>query len=102
MNERELIEELDDIRRRVTAIIKSLDPKFDAAEDGLPFTEDFLAFGKKQVAMSKIGMALRCGTCENCTKGFEFLLNSGEQTKRVRCMHCYHVMTVSRNGKVHP
>ena len=96
MNEKELIEELDTIRSRITAIIKSLDPKFDAAEDGLPFTEDFLSFGQKQVAMSKIGMALRCGTRENCMKGFEFLLNSGEQTKRVRCMSCYHVTTVRR------
>lgn len=102
MNEKELIEELDDIRRRVTAIIKSLDPKFDDADDGLPYTEDFLTYEQKACDVAQTGMALRCGTCENCVKGFEFILKSGEQTKRVRCMSCYHVTTVSRNGKVHP
>jgi len=98
MNERELIEELDGIRNRITAIIKSLDPKFDDAEDGLPFTEDFLEYEQKACDVAKTGMALRCGTCENCMKGFEFMLNSGEQTKRVRCMSCYHVTTVRRNN----
>jgi len=98
MNERELVEELDGIRNRITAIIKSLDPKFDDAEDGLTFTEDFLAYEKKVREVAKTGMALRCGTCENCKQGFEFMLNSGEQIKRVRCMHCYHVTTVRRNN----
>jgi len=101
MNERELVEELDGIRNRITAVIKSLDPKFDDAEDGLPFTNDYLTYEKKACDVAKTGMALRCGTCENCSSGFEFLLNSGEQKKRVRCMKCYHVTTVSRNGKVH-
>lgn len=101
MNERELIEELNGIRDRITAIIKEVDPKFDDADDGLPYTEDFLTYEQKAYDVAQTGMALRCGTCENCMKGFEFLLNSGEQTKRVRCMSCYHVTTVSRNGKVH-
>ena len=43
MNERQLVEELDGIRIRITAIIKEVDPKFDDAEDGLPFTDDYLA-----------------------------------------------------------
>jgi len=100
MNERELIEELNGIRDRITAIIKEVDPKFDDADDGLPYTEDYLEYEKKVREVAETGMALRCGTCENCKYGFEFMLNSGEQTKRVRCMHCYHVTTVSRNGRV--
>ena len=98
MNERQLVEELDGIRIRITAIIKEVDPKFDDAEDGLPFTDDYLAYEQKARDVAETGMALRCGTCENCSSGFEFLLNSGEQKKRVRCMKCYHVTTVSRNN----
>jgi hypothetical protein len=98
MNERELLEELNGIRERITAIIKEVDPKFDDADDGLPYTEDYLAYEERSRRIAETGMALRCGTCEHCMKGFEFLLNSGEQTKRVRCMSCYHVTTVRRNN----
>lgn len=97
MNEREMAEKLDDIRSSISEIIKGLDPDFDKADEGQPFTEDFLAYEQKSYDMAQAGLALRCGTCENCSMGFEYVMNSGEQRKRVRCMKCYHINSVRRN-----